>query len=98
MNILLRHLVPKVQKNALQISDSVAFYACMYVTPFSEFCLSVDVIISHIHAAGIGNETIYHNDFAVVAMECMVNPGKADAVELINFDAVFTQHFKVLLF
>lgn len=59
----------------------------MHVVPFAHLGCAVDVVIGHVHATGIGYQTIDHHNLAVVAAPNVVDERKANGVELINLDA-----------
>ena len=96
LDILLCHLVPKVEEYLLELSYGVAFDAGVQVTPFAELRLACDVVVCDIHAARIGHEAVDDHYLAVVAVHHVVHPREAYGVVLIDFDAPFAQAVEML--
>ena len=69
----------------------------MHIAPFAYLLCSYNVIVGHIHTAGIGYVSIYHHNLAVIARPDMVDPGKAYWVKLVDVDAVVAQATDVML-
>ena len=89
MQILFCYLIPCFDKYSLKFYNFIAFYSAMHIMPFTDNICAVDIIVSHIHTASISNLAIYDNNLSVVAREHMVNPRKAQRVELVNLYATF---------
>ena len=60
----------------------------MHVAPFAHLFRTHNVIVSYIHAAGIGHLPIDDDNLTVIAGPDMVHPRETDGVELVDVDAV----------
>lgn len=67
VDVLAADFIPYPQEYLLQGVDLVAVDAAVHVAPFSHHFRTFYIIVSHVHAAGVGNLSVNHDDFPVVA-------------------------------
>ena len=89
MNVLMSYLVPYSEKDALKGVHFVALYPTVHVSPTAYDLCAFYIIVGHVHSPGISDVTIDDNDFPMVAMKHVINPGKTNRIELIDFDSAF---------
>lgn len=87
MNVLMSYLIPYSEKDALKGVHLVALYPTVHVSPTAYDLCTFYIIVGHVHSAGISDVTIDDNDFPMVAMKHVINPGKTNRIELIDFDS-----------
>ena len=96
-DVLAGRAVPYPEEDGLQLVDGVAFDAAMHVAPFTHLFRTFNIIVGHIHAAGIGYLTVDDHNLAVVAAIDVVDPREADGGVLYDVDAVVAQRLEVVL-
>ena len=69
----------------------------MDVAPFAKFLLAVDVIVCHVHAAGVSYATVDDHNLTVVAVHGFVNPRESQRVELVDFYPFLAQQTQMTL-
>ena len=96
-DVLAGGLLPDAGKDELQLVDGTTLDAAMHVAPLAHLLGAVDIVVGHVHAAGVGYLSVDDHDLAVVAWPDVVDPREADGVELPDVDAVFAQRADVVL-
>ena len=81
----------------MQVADGITFDTDVHIVPLANLGQAVQVIIGHVHAAGIACLPVDDHDFAVVAVHDVVDVGKGDGVELDDFDASLADGLEVLV-
>ena len=94
-DILPRHAVPKSEEHGLQFAHGVALHAGVQVVPAAKLGAARDVVVRHVHATGVSHHAVDDYDFAVVAMQGVVDVGKAQGVEVVNLYALGFQAVEV---
>ena len=94
-DILPRHAVPKSEEHGLQFAHGVALHAGVQVVPAAKLGTARDVVVRHVHAAGIGHHAVDDYDLAVVAVQGVVDVGEAQGVEVVDLYALGFQAVEV---
>ena len=86
--VLARYLLPGMHEDAVKVVDHAALQTAMHVAPSSHLLGALDVVVGHVHSSCVGHVAVDDHNLAVVARPDMIDPRKADGVELIDVDAV----------
>ena len=96
-DVLLCHLVPHPQEDALQRVHFFPFNAAVHVAPSAHLLRSFYIIVGNVHPSRVCHLAVDYDNLSVVAVEHMVNPGKAQWVELVDFNAMFSEFHQMFL-
>ena len=80
----------------MQRVDFFALDAAVHVVPFAHLLSAVDVVVGHIHAAGVGDETVDDDNLAVVSGDGISYPRKTHRGKGINLNAAPSQAVDVV--
>ena len=89
--------VPRAQEDGLQGVHLSALDSAVHVVPGAHLRRAVDVVVGHVHAAGVGYLAVDDYYLAVVAGKGMIDPGEAYGVERVNLDAAAADVAQVAL-
>ena len=90
MHVLSGGKQPHPQKDLLKCVDLVTLDPTVHIVPRPYHLRTFYIIVGHIHAARVGDLPVDDDDLAVVTVEEVVQPWELHRLELIDFNALFT--------
>ena len=67
----------------------------MHVSPFPHHVGALDVVVCHVHSSGVCHFSVDYHDLAVVSVEHVVYPRKAERVEFVDVDSPLAQFLEM---